>query len=61
MRKTRFMSVLFLVLSAAFFFVPQFRQAFSLPIMWYALAGFVLVLAGAFFGWLRKKPEAAKA
>lgn len=33
MRKTRFMSVLFLVLSAAFFFVPQFRQAFSLPIL----------------------------
>lgn len=37
MRKTRFMSVLFLVLSAAFFFVPQFRQAFSLPIMMMAL------------------------
>jgi hypothetical protein len=37
MRKTRFMSVLFLVLSAAFFFVPQFRQAFSLPIMIQAL------------------------
>ncbi len=33
MRKTRFMSVLFLVLSAAFFFVPQFRQAFGLPLM----------------------------
>ncbi|HEV8384177.1 MAG TPA: hypothetical protein VGQ11_04835 [Candidatus Acidoferrales bacterium] len=31
MRRTRFMSVLFLMLSAAFFFVPQFRQAFSLP------------------------------
>jgi hypothetical protein len=37
MRKTRFMSVLFLVLSAAFFFVPQFRQAFGLPIMMMAL------------------------
>ena len=37
MCKTRFMSVLFLVLSAAFFFVPQFRQAFALPMMIMAL------------------------
>jgi hypothetical protein len=36
MRKTRFMSVLFLVLSAAFFFVPAFRQAFSLPLLMWA-------------------------
>ena len=32
MRRTRFMSLLFLVLSAAFFFVPAFRQPFDL--MW---------------------------
>lgn len=32
MRRTRFMSVLFLILSASFFAMPQFRQAFTLPI-----------------------------
>ena len=31
MRRTRFMSVLFLVLSAAYFAMPQFRQVFELP------------------------------
>ena len=32
MRKTRFMSVLFLVMSAAFFFVSEFRQGLSTSI-----------------------------
>ncbi len=39
MRRTRFMSGLFLVLSAAFFFVPAFRQAFTMPISLVAFEG----------------------
>jgi len=33
MRKTRFMSMLFLVWSIAFFFVPEFRQGLQVPIL----------------------------
>lgn len=33
MRRTRFMSLFFLVLSAAFFFTPQFRQAIMQPLV----------------------------
>lgn len=38
MRKTRFMSLLFLVWSIAFFFVPDFRQALQGPLMQLSLA-----------------------
>src|SRR5438270_13738385 len=32
MRRTRFMSLFFLVLAAAFFLLPAFRQAFEFPL-----------------------------
>ena len=44
MRKTRFMSMLFLVWSITFFFVPEFRQGLQLP-------SFTLSPAGI-YGWL---------
>ena len=39
MRKTRFMSMLFLVWSIAFFFVPDFRQALRVPLFALSLEG----------------------
>lgn len=33
MRQTRFMSLLFLVWSIGFFFVPEFRQGLQLPVL----------------------------
>jgi len=45
MRKTRFMSMLFLVWSIAFFFVPDFRQGLQVP--------FFALSPGGDVGWLR--------
>jgi hypothetical protein len=39
MRKTRFMSMLFLVWSIAFFFLPEFRQALQVPFFALSLEG----------------------
>ncbi len=39
MRKTRFMSLLFLIWSIAFFFVPEFRQAFQALILGESMMG----------------------
>jgi hypothetical protein len=47
MRKTRFMSMLFLVWSIAFFFVPEFRQGLQVPI-------FALPQSSEEGGWLVK-------
>jgi len=38
MRRTRFMSLVFLVLAVAFFFVPEFRQALQAPVVGLSLA-----------------------
>jgi hypothetical protein len=46
MRKTRFMSILFLVWSIAFFFVPDFRQGLQVP--------FLTLGPGGDVGWLQR-------
>jgi len=39
MRKMRFMSLLFLVWSVAFFFVPDFRQGLQVPFFNWTVGG----------------------